>query len=324
MTSEPCNLCQGTSFQQISDTDRHGQPLATVACEQCGLVRHAVLPTEADLTAFYSTEYRKAYNKERTPGARRIMRAWNNGERICRQISSHLRPGGRVLEVGAGIGCTVKVFENAGFQAEGIDPGGEFLQFAIKKLNARVQVQTLDDLKGQNIFDTILLVHVIEHLRTPLEALRKIGNLLKPGGMFYVECPNLQAPFARRSQLFHFAHIHNFVPSTLQMMAEAAGFELVQRFSDERDSNLQMLFRNTRQSRHKIDAGNYQRTITELRRSDLIPYFSRPRYMLDRIRKVTGYAKEHLQARAFVERLIADCRNGALSESSLGIQSKAG
>jgi 2-polyprenyl-3-methyl-5-hydroxy-6-metoxy-1,4-benzoquinol methylase len=323
MTSAPCDLCEGTSFREIADTDRHGQPLATVACEKCGLVRHAKLPTEAELTAFYSKDYRKAYNGESTPGARRIMRAWNNGERICDQIGSQLKPGGRLLEVGAGIGCTVKVFEKAGFQAEGIDPGGEFLQFSMKNLNAKVRVQTLDDLQGQNTFDTILLVHVIEHLRSPLAALRKIGSLLKPGGMFYVECPNLQAPFARRSQLFHFAHIHNFVPSTLQMMAEASGFELVQRFGDERDPNLQMLFRHTGNCRLQIDSRNFQRTIDQLRRADFVPYFSRPRYVLDRIRKVAGYAREHLQAKAFVDGLIEECRKETSARSSAGGHAKA-
>lgn len=323
MSAAPCDLCQGTSFQVISETDRHGQPLSTVACTTCGLVRHAELPGEAELEAFYSKDYRKQYNGESTPGDRRIMRAWNNGLRICSQIAGKLKPGGRLLEIGAGIGCTVKVLENAGFAAEGIDPGGEFLQFSMKNLNANVAVRTLDDLTEKSSFDTILLVHVIEHLRSPNEAINKIASLLKPGGMFYVECPNLQAPFARRSQLFHFAHIHNFVPSTLQMMCENNGFELVQRFGDEQDPNLQMLFRNTGKGHLKLDKENFQRTIQQLGRADFAPYFVRARYFSDRIRKLASYAREHLHAKAFVQQLTHSCQSEPTRSKSQNRPSKA-
>lgn len=307
MRNSPCDLCEGVRYSSISETDRHGKPLTTVICETCGLVSHAVIPSEEELREFYSTNYREEYNGERTPGNRRIMRAWNNGLRISRQISPLLKKNSRILEVGAGIGCTVKVFQQAGFEAEGIDPGGEFLKFSQQNLNANVTVGNLCEVKAEQAYDGILLIHVIEHLPAPKTALLQIAKLLKTGGMFYVECPNLQAPFARRSQLFHSAHIHNFVPSTLQMLAEACGFKLRQRFGDERDPNLQMLFEYTGDRRLTIDSSNFERTVRELGRSDSIPYMIRTRYLTDRLRKLAGYAEEHLRANSFVQRLIEDC-----------------
>lgn len=303
LTSSACDLCGGTDFHELSDTDRRGQPLSTVACKCCGLVRHAVIPTEAELAAFYSTDYRRTYHGEHSPGARRIMRAWKNGERIHRRLAPFLAPNSSLLEVGAGIGCTVRVFENAGFAAEGIDPGEEFLEFSRRALNANVRVDTLDKLPEHSRCDTVLLVHVIEHLRSPRAALQRIGRLLQPGGLLYVECPNLQAPFARRSALFHRAHIHNFVPATLQMMAEACGFRLRHRFGDERDPNLQMLFEFTGICRFQLDEHNFQRTLDQLSRADAMPYFCRLRYVTDRIRKLSSYAAEYLFARSFVRRL---------------------
>lgn len=302
-----CDLCSHSDFEAISETDRHGDPLKTVICTNCGLVRHAVVPTEEELQKFYSTDYRKAYNGERTPGARRIMRAWNNGLRICQQVSPLLEPKSRILEVGAGIGCTVKVFEQHGFLAEGIDPGGEFLNFSGEQLKANVQVRQLYDLPQEHNYDGVLLIHVIEHLRSPKQALQHIAGLMKPGGMFYVECPNLQAPFARRSKLFHTAHIHNYVPSTLQMLAESCGFRLRQRFGDDRDPNLQMLFQHHGDAQLKIDGENYRRTLGELNNSDPLTYHLRLRYLSDRIRKLSGYAGELLQAKQFVKQLIANC-----------------
>jgi len=303
----PCDLCQQSSFEQIADHDRHNQSLSTVICNNCGLVRHADLPTEKDLNQFYSGSYREEYNGEKTPGPRRVMRAWRNGERICQQISSALPAGARVLEVGAGIGCTVKVFEKAGYDSQGIDPGGEFLKYSRDRLQTNVTVCSLEDLPQNQDFDAVLLIHVIEHLRSPVTALKHIAGLLKPDGMFYVECPNLQAPFAPRGRLFHYAHIHNYVPETLRQTGEASGFELQQRFGDNQDTNLQMLFRKSAEASVTAAPENVQQTLTDLHKADFLPYHLRTRYVSDRIRKVSSYAREHLKAQGFVKDLVKNC-----------------
>ncbi|MCP4508364.1 MAG: class I SAM-dependent methyltransferase, partial [Fuerstiella sp.] len=190
------------------------------------------------------------------------------------------------------------------FQAEGIDPGGEFLRFSRDRLKANVEVRDLYDLPGDQQYDNVLLVHVIEHLRSPREALMHIARLIKPGGMFYVECPNLQAPFARRSKLFHTAHIHNYVPSTLQMLAEACGFRLRKRFGDHQNPNLQMLFQHSGSEHLQVDAENYDRTLRDLHGTASLPYHFRLRYVTDRCRKVAAYASEFVQSQTFVQTLI--------------------
>lgn len=302
-----CDLCGRGSFQIIGREDRHGQPLATRICRHCGLVAHLNIPDEDELRLYYSETYRKNYHGESQPSSRRVMRAWTNGQRILRKVAPLIPTAGRVLEVGAGIGCTVKSFERAGFQAEGIDPGGEFARFAQKSLCADVKVCSLSDLPDGQSYDAVLLVHVIEHLASPRSAVRKLSRVLKPGGLLYIECPNLQAPFARRGRLFHVAHIHNFVPTTLRVLAESCGFRLQQRFSDDRDPNLQMLFQYTGEPRLIVPVNNYERTLADLRLSDWVPYHLRLRYLTERIQKLTGYAVEYIRAKSFVDRLISEC-----------------
>ena len=58
MDLQSCDLCNGTEFQQIGDRDRDGNPLTTVMCSRCGLVRHAVVPSQQELLEFYSGGYR--------------------------------------------------------------------------------------------------------------------------------------------------------------------------------------------------------------------------------------------------------------------------
>lgn len=316
MDTPACDLCSQDAFDIVAERDRHGKPLRTAICKRCGLVRHEVIPSEEELVSFYATDYRKQYNGERVPGPRRVMRAWRNGERICTQVAPLLPQQASVLEVGAGIGCTVKVFEKAGFAARGIDPGGEFLTFSRDKLHACVDVCSLYDLQESHTYDAVLLVHVIEHLRSPRQAIQHISGVLKPGGMFYVECPNLQAPFARRSKLFHTAHIHNFVPTTLQWLAESCGFRLRKRFGDDQNPNLQMLFQHTGECHLDIESENCPRTIQDLDRSNPLPYHLRWRYISDRLAKVAGYANEHLKARRFIADLIRDCSHQVSADTN--------
>ena len=53
-TKTPCDLCGENAFQRIADRDRDSQLLDTVICMNCGLIRHAEVPSEDDLKRFYS------------------------------------------------------------------------------------------------------------------------------------------------------------------------------------------------------------------------------------------------------------------------------
>jgi hypothetical protein len=92
------------------------------------------------------------------------------------------------------------------------------------------------------------------------------------------------------------------------MLAERCGFELVQHFGHKKQANLQMLFRRTEVRSFHIREHSSQRTLRRIRMSRL-RYHLRPKYLIERVRKLTGYAIEHLFAERFVSQLIAKCRN---------------
>jgi len=306
-----CDLCESSDFEVIARRDRDGEPLATCVCRSCGLVRHEEIPTEEELSDFYAHAYRKAYHGELVPSARRVDRAWRNGQRILKQISPHLPKESRVFEVGAGIGCTVKSFEFAGFRASGIDPGVGFATFARKELRASVQVADLFQLPPVPAFDAVLLVHVIEHFRSPRRALEAIRKLLARNGRLYVECPNLAAPFATRAKLFHVAHIHNFTPNTLRQLAQRCGYRVEETFSTADDPNLQMLLVRDESPRVIDDPASYGVTMSAIERSESLMYHLNKNYLRRRVNKVAAYLGEHLFAKQRVERLLARCRSEA-------------
>ncbi len=312
--SAHCDLCGAEDFETIGTRDRLGQALATVVCRRCGLVRHAALPSAAELSAFYGKEYRRRYHGEWTPSARRVMRAWRNAERIYRQLepflSSYAGASRSMLDVGTGIGCLPKLFELNGWEACGLEPNEGFQTYGATRLRAPVVRAELDALEQWRRWDLITLVHVIEHLRTPLAALAQIRRRLNPGGLLYIECPNLAAPHAVRSRLFHYAHIYNFTPITLTWAARRVGFAPIARFGRPDDANLQMLFVMAEPQEVTIDDRGYCTTRDALRRAEALRYYARPFYWHCRIRKLAGYFWEHFAAPSFVRRLEARLGHG--------------
>jgi len=301
-----CELCGGQRFQVIARLDRCGRPLETGICVKCGLVAHMQIPTDAELGDYYAKRYRRDYHGESAPSARRVMRAWKQGLRIHRQLAPALSGREKVFEVGAGIGCTVKVFELAGFDASGVEPGQDFQRFGREKLGANVQNAGLFDLPHGPRYDLVLLVHVIEHFNSPARALRAIHGLLKPNGRLYVACPNLAGPFAVRRRLFHFAHIHTFTPWTLLPLAEKCGFQLEAWHSDEYDATLEVLLRRVDHARLNVDPEGYRKTLERIDRYNVLTYHLRSRYLISRLKKVAAYVLEQSVARLFVRRLCGE------------------
>jgi 2-polyprenyl-3-methyl-5-hydroxy-6-metoxy-1,4-benzoquinol methylase len=306
-THKECDLCAGTAFERIAEHDRKGQPLETVICRRCGLVAHQQIPTERELAEFYQSSYREDYHGETTPSERRVMRAWRNGARIYRQLQDYIVPSDDVLEVGAGIGCTVKQFERHGHRACGIEPHTGFQQYSVNQLHATVTQASLFDMPPRPAHDVVLLVHVIEHFRSPHAALSHLHSIVRPGGLLYIECPNLGAPFAMRDKLFHFAHIHNFTARTLEMMALRCGFVLERSFTNEgADQALEMLFRKD-EPHHADYADSYAATMAALSRHSWTSYHLRWQYLWPRLRKLGGYAVEHLCGKQYVQSVLRQC-----------------
>jgi len=319
---QPCDLCQHTSFETIATSDRLGQPLTTVICCRCGLISHEHLPTDQELAEYYARQYRQDYHGEITPAAHRVVRAWEGGQWLLRLLLPHVPPGSQVAEIGAGIGCTVKAFELAGFHATGIEPGHGFHSFARDQLRAQIECQNLFDLPARPTYDFLLLVHVIEHLNSPRQALTHLRAMLRPQGRLYVECPNIAAPHAAPGKQFHVAHIHNFTPETLTALAQACGFRIEAQLASENDQNLRYVLERTETvvpangTVVLASGGGYEAIRQNLRRQSRWKYYLRPRYWLQRIERDLRFARQRIGAKRRLKKILQTCRQHRLTTSA--------
>jgi hypothetical protein len=105
---------------------------------------------------------------------------------------SHLQPylGIEVLEVGAGLGGTTRLLCR-GHEHRWIclEPDRELADRLARSVcegklppQCEVQVGTLDQLRGQAPFDTLIYIDVLEHIEDDRGELARAAELLKPGG----------------------------------------------------------------------------------------------------------------------------------------------
>lgn len=124
-----------------------------------------------------------------------------------RYVSALLGPyiGGRVLEIGAGIGETTRALWNDRVTAwTCLEPDP---RLAARITDGRswqdvdnppeVLVGTVEDLDSSRRFDTILYIDVLEHIKDDSRELVRASSLLSPGGKIGVLSPAFQFLYSR-------------------------------------------------------------------------------------------------------------------------------
>ncbi len=226
---DACCLCGSGASLPLASHDRRLKRLTSVVCAGCGLVRTDPMPTEAELAAYYRWNYRADYQfVAGRPPRRHLQRT--RAEAVRRADLLALPPGARVLDFGSGSGEFLAEGQRRGWTMLGVEPGESYAAHA-RGLGVRV-LPALDQAQGP--FDAVTAHHVLEHLRDPLAALRALAALLAPGGVAYLSVPDMGPAPKPAFERLHFAHVHGFVPATLDLLAARAGLVPAPGFARDR------------------------------------------------------------------------------------------
>jgi O-antigen chain-terminating methyltransferase len=99
----------------------------------------------------------------------------------------------KALDIGCGRGEMLSLYKDFGFDAFGIDINKSVLEYTKSKGFDVAYFDALDFLKNQeeNTYDTISLIHVLEHLsfEYAYDLYKEVLRVLKPGGSFLIEFP---------------------------------------------------------------------------------------------------------------------------------------
>jgi SAM-dependent methyltransferase len=136
-----------------------------------------------DLSSYYgsSAEYRR-------------MLAEQDEEVFARYVSYFRRwvpGGGRVVDVGCGVGASTRLLREAGFTAIGTDASPMFLPDEEGFLVADFTDRT--DLRDES-FAAAGALNVLEHVSRPRMFLEEMVRVVEPGGLVVLSSPNLTSP----------------------------------------------------------------------------------------------------------------------------------
>ncbi len=309
--ASPCQLCGSPESVVLSNRGRHGKPLRTVICLQCGLVWSDPLPHNP--REFYAQHYRLHYKGTYTPKPKHILRAGRLA--LARyQTIRHLLPTPRtVLDVGSGGGEFIYLLHKLGHTVHGVEPNQGYAAYARSEYGLHVHIGFAQDVAlPEEHFDLITMWHVLEHTERPDEVLLKLHRRLKPEGMLVIEVPNVEATCQAPQNTFHEAHIFNFNLPTLQKLAEKTGFTGIGQLTSDDGGNITLFARKSAEEKSGTPEalaipGNAERIIRTVRGHTLLKHYATAHPYRRLWHRLRQYLAEQHGIRGFVSgRLLLD------------------
>lgn len=140
-------------------------------------------------------------------------------------------PGGRLLDVGCGVGRFGHAAYARGWDVMGIDVAPLAIETGRALASFPMRVCTIEELidKGEH-FDVLTAFEVLEHLTSPLEFLASARKVLRPGGQVFFTVPNWNCTTVQTSTRPDWMppiHLLFFTQSALQQAGERSGFARV-------------------------------------------------------------------------------------------------
>jgi SAM-dependent methyltransferase len=162
-----------------------------------------VMEEEMGLRCYLRARYAGVFDNESLENHIRDYVGFGFANQVAPLLANQIPAGGKVLDIGAGFGSFVLAARRLGLDAVGI----EIAKFEVEYARRRLQREKPDDdpqsvyLLGDglalpfkvNTFDAVTLWNVLEHVADERNLLSESKRVLRPGGCFYIICPNYAA-----------------------------------------------------------------------------------------------------------------------------------
>jgi 2-polyprenyl-3-methyl-5-hydroxy-6-metoxy-1,4-benzoquinol methylase len=202
----------------------YGQHHAIVKCVRCGLVFANPRNNGQEVLESYEKVEDPLYFEERYG---RVL----TFEKHLRPLHQLIGPpnGRKLLDIGAHIGIFVDIANQAGWQATGLEPSRWSVEVARQLGTELIEGTLATSNLPQNYFDVVTLWDVIEHLSDPMEEIKQVFRVLKPGGWVVIHTMNIDSFFAKlmgaKWPWFMEMHLYYFSEQTLCHLLESANFK---------------------------------------------------------------------------------------------------
>jgi 2-polyprenyl-3-methyl-5-hydroxy-6-metoxy-1,4-benzoquinol methylase len=216
----------GSSFSQIAGSVSFVQPDYQIfECAVCGLLFRSPTLSDEQLDTYYSALPENHWN----------YLSFTPPERLIGEQLEQLPAKSKVLDFGCSSGRLLAPWVDT-LDCYGFEINDKAAAIAASK---GLSMLTHSDLESKtNEFDMIILVDVFEHLRNPLELLRKLWKLIKPEGVLIIStgCGDHWACRIDPAQFWYFRNLEHLCMITKNAAAYIAA-DLGGKVTIERNSS---------------------------------------------------------------------------------------
>lgn len=288
LESVNCGLCGSDSWSPILQAEdvNYAVPglFRIVQCPRCGLVYQNPRPTSRAIADIYPEDYGPHRSDEsglvqptsdfplwkermkrqiadlyyfREKGHGNGWRRWSTFPfyLYARMMRIILLPRGEdenrcVLDIGCGTGRFLRNMATQGWRVFGVEPDPAAAARAQETLGSGRITGTLEQSSlAPASCDLVTMWHVIEHLSDPVQTMREVHRLLKPGGWLVIMTPNIASLefrlFRDNWQPLELPrHFYHFSPHTLRLTLRVTGFHSMRIAFQIEPITLEASFRN--------------------------------------------------------------------------------
>lgn len=231
-----CLLCNKKTNEIIAAKIRNGENRNVYYCKKCELGMLEGMKNEEELKKFYGKKYRENFTpkiNEKT-NAEELFKTYSpfQEDRI-NLIKKYLNQDMRLLEIGCSAGMFLYQVKKYVKEVVGIDYDLNSAKFASDKCACPVFTEEIEKTGlEKKSFDVICVFQTLEHVSNPRDFLLNIVRYLKPGGIIYLEVPNLKDALVHAYNLphhhsfyFHSAHLWYFTEKSLKKITQKANLK---------------------------------------------------------------------------------------------------
>lgn len=143
------------------------------------------------------------------------------------RISCFMETNGPWLDVGGGYGFWQMFLNNKGHENIGLEIEKKAVEYA-QMNGVKVEHRSIEKFQTDQKFAVITMCDVLEHVENPQEILKKCHDLLIPGGVLYIQVPNVlgvKYPYGSSLGLPH--HLWQFTSSGLLNLLVREKFKIL-------------------------------------------------------------------------------------------------
>lgn len=139
---------------------------------------------------------------------------------------------GKLYDIGVGWGHFLHTAQRMGFEAQGVEISELMHHYATNDLKLKVAHDNFYQLQlPQNTFDVATMWDVLEHLNEPEIAVKKANSIIKQGGYFVLQVPQIDSKVAIKQKekwsMISIEHVNYFSKKTIKKLLEDNGFEVI-------------------------------------------------------------------------------------------------